>query len=113
MEDTLLDILAYLVVIAGFILLLILFRVIACTFANLILLVLWWSLYLLTSGFIDWRDDLVGGSFFGPWRDVFTNGWKGLLKGLLKLPTSKISQKPKTQQKSTDKKGAKPQTLVQ
>ena len=72
MEDTLLEILAYLVVIAGIVLLFILFRVIACTFANLILLVLWWSLYLLTSGFVDWRDDLVGGSFFGPWRDVFT-----------------------------------------
>ena len=83
MEDTLLEILAYLVVIAGIVLLFILYRVIACTFANLILLVLWWSLYLLTSGFVDWRDDLVGGSFFGPWRDVFTNGWKGLLKGLL------------------------------
>lgn len=82
MEDMLLEILAYLVVIAGIVLLFILFRVIACTFANLILLVLWWSLYLLTSGFVDWRDDLVGGSFFGPWRDVFTNGWKGLLKGL-------------------------------
>ena len=82
MEDTLLDILAYLIFIASLIFILILFRVIACTIANVILLVLWWGLYLLTSGFVDWRDDLVGGSFFAPWKDVFTNGWKGLLKGL-------------------------------
>ena len=75
MEDTLLDILAFLVVIAGFVLLLILFRLIACTIANLILLTLYWSLYFLTSGSVDWRDEeLVGGSFFGPWRDVFSNG---------------------------------------
>ena len=83
MEDTLLDVLAYLVFIAGVVLVLILFRLIACTIANLILLTAWWSLYLLTSGFVDWRDDLVGGSFFGPWIDVFSNGWRGLLKGLI------------------------------
>lgn len=82
MEDSLLEILAYIVCIAGFVTLLLLFRLIACTIANLILLVAWWSLYLLTSGSVDWRDDLVGGSFFGPWIDVFSNGWRGLLKGL-------------------------------
>ena len=65
MEDTLTDVLAYLVVIAGVVLILLLFRLIACTIANLILLVVWWCLYLLTSGAVDWRDDLVGGSFFG------------------------------------------------
>ena len=83
MEDTLTDVLAYLVVIAGVVLILLLFRLIACTIANLILLVVWWCLYLLTSGAVDWRDDLVGGSFFGPWIDVFSNGWRGLLKGLV------------------------------
>ena len=82
MEDTLTDVLAYLVFIAGVVLFLLLFRLIACTIANLILLVVWWCLYLLTSGAVDWRDDLVGGSFFGPWIDVFSNGWRGLLKGL-------------------------------
>lgn len=41
MEDTLTDVLAYLVVIAGVVLILLLFRLIACTIANLILLVVW------------------------------------------------------------------------
>ena len=83
MEDSLPEILTYIVCIAGFVTLLLLFRLIACTIANLILLVAWWSLYLLTSGMVDWRDDLVGGSFFGPWIDTFSNGWRGLLKGLV------------------------------
>lgn len=49
--------------------------------------------------------------------DFYDDRKTGELAGVniykLKLPTSKIRQKPNIQQKSADKKGAKPQTLVQ